>query len=744
MTAKNFNKVVDDAIKFAKSNYHEYLLIDHLAWALLDDPDIQALLTNLGAQHTAIKAGITNHLANNQIVTLLPSQYTQDMPVQTKHVERVLKRAMTQKLLSGSKEVTTDCILMSILCENKNAALTVLDHHGVTREVVVKYLKKGAKRSGKRGASTLEEYCRNLNESCKDGKVDPVIGRETEVQDMIEVIARRKKNNVILVGKEGVGKTALAEGLAKQIVDGLVPAVISDKVVYSLDIGSMLAGTKFRGEFEERLKNVLGEIKEMGNVILFIDEIHMIMGAGASGGGTIDASNMMKPMLANGEMTCIGATTYDEFSSHLDKDRALMRRFQKIDVNPPSVADTKRILQGVAKYYEEFHGVTYEPGALDSCVDLSERYIKARFLPDKAIDVMDFAGAKAKLDGLPTVSTDTVLGRVAKLSKMPLEMIDLKENDVLRTLDTKVKNKVFGQDSAVDLIVEAVGLSKSGLREGNKPIGSFLFVGPTGTGKTFLCKTLAANMGIQLVKFDMSEYQESHSVSRLVGAPPGYVGHGEGEAGSGQLISEIEKNPNCILLLDEIEKAHPQVLTVLLQVMEDGILTSSTGKKVDFSNVVLIMTSNLGAADAEKRSIGINNDVGESRIMEAVKRQLTPEFRNRLDHIVEFKKLTMHEMTAIVENAIVGLNETVATKNIVVTVNIAARKWLAENGYEPSMGARPFKRLFDNEVKKPISREILFGGLMGGGTVTISVSNDKLAFEVYPAPVFQPESQPAV
>ncbi len=728
MTEKyNVDGIINEAINFAKTNHYEYLMVDHLVWALLEDATVQKHMSAMGAKPNTIRSEIANDLHGKPDGKVPMEKYSDKMPKQTTQLTRVMQRAFTFLMFSGQGDLSPESLLLAILAEPKNNACAILAKHGINRETLVKQLKKGVKK-GPNGESMLDKFCKNLNEESKNGRIDPVIGREQEIQDVIEVIARRKKNNAILVGKEGVGKTAIAEGLAKMIVDKMVPKAIEEKVVYSLDITTMLAGTKYRGEFEERMKSVLEEIKDDGNIILFIDEIHMIMGAGGSGNSPIDASNMMKPMLANGEMTCIGATTYDEFGTHMDKDRALMRRFQKIDINPPSIEDTKRILAGLATHYEKFHGITFTSEALDLCTVLSDRYIKTRFLPDKAIDLMDFAGAKAKLDSKPVVDVELVMERTAKMSKIPLDMIDIRDNEVLRTLDTKVKNKVFGQDNTIDLLVESIGLAKSGLREANKPIGSFLLVGPTGTGKTFVCKTLAKTMGIPLIKFDMSEYQEPHTVSRLIGAPPGYVGHGSGEYGAGQLISEVEKNPNCILLMDEIEKAAYEVLTVLLQVMEDGVLTSSTGKKVDFTNVILIMTSNLGAAEAEKRSIGIHNNTNTTKIKEAVERKLAPEFRNRIDHIIEFNKLSVREMDFIVESAIKELNERVATKIINVSVSEEARKWLAKNGYSETMGARPFKRLFENEVNKPLSKEILFGSLSDGGQFIVDCVDDKLVF----------------
>lgn len=731
-TPRDAKTVVTDAVEFAKDNDHEYLKADHLVWSLLQCPEIEALLKNIGAKPTHIKSELTDAIDNDKTNILPSHKMGQGInPKETRDVSQIMRRALSQQLFSGNTNITVEGLFVAVLSQGSSSdAVQLLATHKVTKDRVTEFLKKSqGKGTGKE--SELEKYASNLNDAAADGKIDPVIGRETEIQDMIEVVARRKKNNVIFTGREGVGKTAIVEGFAKQIAEGNVPDVLNGKEVYSLDIGSMLAGTKYRGEFEERLKKVLDEIEEKGNIILFIDEIHMIMGAGSGSSGTVDASNLLKPALSSGKLTCIGATTDDEFSTNFEKDRALMRRFKRLDVQPPSVENSMRILAGIQKYYEEFHDVTYDAETTDLCVKLAARFIKTRPLPDPAIDLMDSAGATAKLDKVPNVSIDRILATTAKAAKMPIDMINLKENDMLNNLDSKIKDKVFGQDEAIDLMVESVGLSKAGLRDQNKPIGSFLFVGPTGTGKTFVCKTLADTMGIPLVKFDMSEYQESHSVARLIGAPPGYVGHGEGEGGSGQLITEIEKKPNCVLLLDEIEKAAPQVLTVLLQVMDEGILTSSTGKKVDFSNVILVLTSNLGAADAEKRSIGFGNDSNAGKIQEAVKRHLSPEFRNRVDHMIEFKNLTPHEMGYIVVKSIEDLNAAVADKNIEVSVSIAARKWLADNGYDRAMGARPYARLFENKVKIPLSKLIISGDLPEGSKVAVGVSNDKITVAVY-------------
>lgn len=722
--AKKIEAVFERAFVYAHDNRHEYVTIEHLLWSLLEEPEIQDLIISVNSQPAQVTSDVLAFLSAPTLV--LPPHVPDQAPKQTGVVRRVIQRAFTQVMLSNVAEVTPQLLLLSILSEDESHAKYFLGNNGVTREAIIGVLRKSV--PGGDGESPLKQFCRNLNVESADGNIDPVIGREKEVGDTIEILARRRKNNVIYVGEPGVGKTALAEGLAKKIVDKEVPPSIADKTVYSLDIPSMLAGTKYRGEFEERLKGVLTEIVETGNVILFIDEIHMIMGAGATTGNSIDASNIMKPLLARGELMCVGATTYDDYSTHIEKDRALMRRFQKYDIEQPSVEDTKRILAGLEKYYVEFHGITYVPGVLDLATDLSVRYLKNKFLPDKAIDIMDASGAKAKLEEIAAVDEDLIIATVAKMAKIPIGMISLKENTEIQELEPRLNNVVFGQKKAVELLSDAIYISKSGVRDPSKPMGSFLFTGPTGVGKTFICKKLAEILGVKLVRFDMSEYMEKHAVSKLIGAPPGYVGHGEGKMGDGQLVSAVENDPTCVLLLDEVEKAHPDVMNVLLQVMDDGRLTSSKGKQVDFTNVILVMTSNLGAFESERATIGFSQteDAGSGAAEEATKKFFSPEFRNRLDEVVNFEKLLPEHMHMIVDNEIKELVKMIADKNIALSLAGAARGWLAEHGYDPKMGARPLARLFQRVVKKPLSKLILFGGLGNGGKVKIAVENDEI------------------
>ena len=721
------NQVMERATIFAAENRHEYITVEHLLWSLMHDKTLQGILTAIGGRPNIIRNEVENYL-NTNIGLIVPHTSLYDGPGHTTALSRVFQRALGQYVFAGRTDISPQGLLLSIMNEEHSYAAYFVQKGGCRRERLVDYLKKNdSQESQAELDDLLEEFCRNLNEESKGGSIDPIVGREQEVEDTIEVLARRKKNNVIYVGHPGVGKTALAEGLARKIVDGDVPKVLKAKEVYSLDISALLAGTKYRGDFEERLKKVLKSIKRKGNVILFIDEIHMIMGAGAASQGAMDAGNILKPMLAKGELRCIGATTFDEYETHFEKDKALKRRFYKYEVTEPSVGDTRRILKGLAKYYETFHKVKYDKGTTDLCVTLSERYMKNKYRPDKAIDVMDLAGAKAKLAEEETVTDNMIIQTVAKLAKMPVNMIDIKENDAISTLSSKIRDVVYGQDHAVEVITEAIMLSKSGLREANKPIGSYLLPGPTGVGKTYFAQMLAKNLGVELVRFDMSEYQEKHTVARLIGAPPGYVGHGEGEAGAGQLISKIENSPNCVLLLDEIEKAAPEVVTVLLQVMDNAKLTSATGKPVDFSSVIILMTSNLGAADSERRAIGFGNPERTGDDDAAIKSFFQPEFRNRLDGIIKFNRLGMDEMALIVSRQMDELNEQLSDKNVTVTCLAKAREWLAKEGYDPKMGARPLARLIQEKVKKPLAKEILFGQLSEGGRVKIGVQQGVLS-----------------
>jgi ATP-dependent Clp protease ATP-binding subunit ClpA len=626
-----------------------------------------------------------------------------------------------------------------MMSETTSHAYYILRKNGATRGGAIEVLQKelyqqnpGAagpqgQQQGQNAPVKFEDFCENLNKSAAEGRIDPVIGRTEELIELSEVLARRKKNNVIIVGEPGVGKTAIAEGLALNIINDECPETLKGKIVYSLDVTSLVAGTKYRGEFEERAKAVFDQLAKKEDVILFIDEIHMIMGAGSAGGSNIDIANLLKPLLAGGKLLCIGATTSEEYRENFEKDRALQRRFQKVVIDQPSKEDTKKIVKGLKKYYEDFHGLEYDEEAMELAVDLAERYMHGKFNPDRAIDVIDVAGARNKLHNLGNINKSAIENAVSKITRIPIDMIDAKENTNYANLETNIKKKLFGQDKAVGALVESILVAKSGMRPTNKPIGSFLFVGPTGTGKTELCRQLAANLDVKLRKYDMSEYMEQHSVSKLIGAPPGYVGHAEGGAGAGQLINDVEETPNCIVLLDEVEKAHPSVMNLLLQVMDDGRLTSSTGKTADFSNVILIMTSNLGAAQKSKRAIGFSNDHDDAS-MQAVNKFFSPEFRNRLDAMVEFVSLKREHIDMIVKKSIDELNDMLKDKNVRIELTLGAKAWMRDKGYVPDMGARPLQRVINNHIKKPLSKEILFGSLINGGTVTVDVQEDEVVF----------------
>lgn len=730
--------ILKRAVDYANQHQHQYILSEHLLWSLLHETEVAEVIAHVGGDVEKLKEAIINFLSNS---TELKSSGPFVRSRESATLRRIFQRAGIQVALSAAPDINALILLASLVQDVNTYSVLFLRQFGVNTNELPKVLKEKyapdivASPASANGSTTssvgkFEDYCKNLNHMSTDGSIDPVIGREKEINDTIEVLARKKKNNVIYVGPSGVGKTSLAEGLAIKIVNKEVPSALHDKEIYSLDLGAMIAGTKFRGEFEERLKMVIDQIEKRGNAILFIDEIHMIMGAGATSSGSMDAANLLKPALSKGKLMCIGATTDEEYAEHMEKDRAFMRRFQRINIVEPTASDTKKILKGLEKYYSDFHNVEYAPGTLDVAVDLADRYIKTKYFPDKAIDIMDSAGAVTKLSEKLTVTVDTIKQQAAKLSGIGIDMIDIEENATIEHLDIKLKSTVFGQDSAIEALTESLIISKAGLREGNKPIGCFLFVGPTGTGKTFIAKRLAEYTGSKLVRFDMSEYQEKHAVSRLVGAPPGYVGHGEGKNGDGQLIHEVLNNPNCILLLDEVEKAAPDVMNILLQVMDDGRLTSSKGRTVDFSNVTLIMTSNLGAKDRERKKIGFGNNENTSAYDNAVEEFFAPEFRNRLDAIIQFNKLSQREVQLIVSSEINNLADQVKSKNINIVVTPRARGELSTQGFDELMGARPLKRVMQHEIKRPLSRLILFTDLKTrGGTVKVDYNGKQFTVE---------------
>ena len=732
-------QVLDRAMEFASERNHEYVVLEHLLLSLMNEKDIQSLIEDIGGETDEIKVDCVQYIDNALKEIVVESD---EAPRKTSALERVFNRAVTQVIFSGRKKLGIKDIFVSLLSEKQSYALYFLKKHNVNRQSVIEQLTKEryGEESGliERGMPGLggppqqqirfEDFATDLNKEAKEGRIDTLIGRVSEVDDIVHILARRKKNNIIICGEPGVGKTAIAEGLAKKIIDKQVPDVLKDKRVYSLDVSALVAGTKFRGDFEERAKVVLDELRKRKNTILFIDEIHQIMGAGSAGQSNLDFGTLLKPIIAKGKLLCIGTTTFEEYRENFEKDRALMRRFQRIDLAEPSKEDTKEILNGIKSYYEIFHKTKYDKGTIDLAVELSARFIHGKYLPDKAIDVIDAAGAKAKLSDAPSVTIHMIQEQVSKISKVPLDIIDEKQTDNYAGLEGKVKTKVFGQNEAIEKLVDSIMIAKAGLRPFNKPIGSYLFVGPTGVGKTEVCRQLADALGIKLIKYDMSEYQEKHSVSKFIGAPPGYVGYAEGSIGAGKLINDVEDNPNCVLLMDEVEKSAPEVLQVLLQVMDDGKLTSSTGKMVMFNKVILCLTSNLGAEASDKSPLGIGVTHTDKQD-DYIKDYFAPEFRNRLDATIKFNKLSKPEIIKIVHKVKDETNEMLKDKKVVVELDEQAVQWVCDKGYNPSMGARPMQRVFDQKIKKPLAKEILFGKLMNGGKALVKVVNDKIELE---------------
>ena len=732
------NLSLERAVQKASELAHEYVTLEHLLYAIIEEDDVLDLLHKMGVDVQGVVLELEEYLKERDDIRVPDLDVP---PRQTLSIDRVFNRAVTQVIFSGRTKLHCQDIMVSLFSESTSHAYYILRKHGGTRGKAIDVIQKefyqqspggnpvqGAAGQGQNAPVKFEDFCENLNKSAAEGRIDPVIGRANELIELTEVLARRKKNNVIIVGEPGVGKTAIAEGLALNIVNDECPDILKGKIVYSLDVTGLVAGTKYRGEFEERAKAIFDQLAKKDDVILFIDEIHMIMGAGSAGGSNIDIANLLKPLLAGGKLLCIGATTSEEYRENFEKDRALQRRFQKVVIDQPSKEDTKLIVKGLKKHYEEFHGLEYDEEAMELAVDLAERYMHGKYNPDRAIDVIDVAGARNKLHKIEgKIDRHAIESAVSKITRIPMDMIDAKENANFANLESNIKSKLFGQDKAVGALVEAILVAKSGMRPTNKPVGSFLFVGPTGTGKTELCRQLAANLDVKLRKYDMSEYMEQHSVSKLIGAPPGYVGHAEGGAGAGQLINDVEETPNCIVLLDEVEKAHPSVMNLLLQVMDDGRLTSSTGKTADFSNVILIMTSNLGAAQKSKRAIGFSNDHDDAS-MQAVNKFFSPEFRNRLDAMVEFVALQREHIDMIVEKSINELNDMLAEKNVRIELSPDAKVWMRERGYIPDMGARPLQRVINDNIKKPLSKEILFGALVDGGVARIEIVDDEVTF----------------
>ncbi|MCW9024567.1 MAG: ATP-dependent Clp protease ATP-binding subunit ClpA [Gammaproteobacteria bacterium] len=744
MLNKELELTLNNAFKDAREQNHEFMTVEHLLLALLDNDSASGILRACGANLDTLRKEITGFLT--ETTPLMPQDDERETQP-TLGFQRVLQRAVFHVQSSGKQEVSGANVLVAIFSEQDSQAVYFLKKQDISRLEVVNYISHGISKvqdheqaggeetateeSGDAAApNPLEQFATNLNEMAKAGKIDPLIGRKYEVERTIQILCRRRKNNPLFVGEAGVGKTALAEGLAKRIVDDEVPEVLTGCVIYSLDLGALLAGTKYRGDFEKRLKQVLGELKKRDGSVLFIDEIHTIIGAGAASGGAMDASNLIKPVLATGELKCIGSTTYQEYRGIFEKDRALARRFQKVDVSEPTVEECVQILEGLKQRFEEHHDVRYTRQALRSAAELSERYINDRHLPDKAIDVIDEAGANQRMQPVSkrkkTIGVKDIESIVSKIARIPPKTISSDDMEVLRNLERDLKLVIYGQDEAVDSLSAAIKLSRAGLGNELKPIGSFLFSGPTGVGKTEVTRQMARIMGIELIRFDMSEYMERHTVSRLIGAPPGYVGFDQG----GLLTEEINKHPHAVLLLDEIEKAHPEVFNLLLQVMDHGTLTDNNGRKADFRNVIIVMTTNAGAENMSRASIGFSTQDHTTDAMESIKKTFTPEFRNRLDGIIQFKQLGPETIGRVVDKFIFELEGQLEDKNVSLQIDDEARTWMAVHGYEPTMGARPMARLIQEKIKKPLAEELLFGKLAGGGLIKISVENEQLKFEL--------------
>ena len=754
MFSKDLEQTIGQCYKRAREARHEFMTVEHLLLALLDNPSAQAVLKACGADFQRLRTDL------EQAIEASVSHLAEDDGRDTQPTlgfQRVLQRAVYHVQSSGKKEVTGANVLVAIFGEKDSHAVYFLNQQDVSRLDVVNYLSHGIAKIGDEGAEgsasgesdgeakaeggegeskgdALTEFASNLNEAARNGKIDPLVGRADEIERTIQVLCRRRKNNPLYVGEAGVGKTAIAEGLAKRIVDGEVPEVLADAVVYSLDLGALVAGTKYRGDFEKRLKGVLGAIRKVPNAVLFIDEIHTIIGAGSASGGTMDASNLIKPALASGELRCIGSTTFQEYRGIFEKDRALARRFQKIDIVEPTVGEAYEILQGLKPKYEAHHGVTYADEALQAAVDLSVKHIGDRLLPDKAIDVIDEAGARQRLlpegERKELIDIEEIETIIAKMARIPAKQVNTTDKEVLQHLERNLKMVIFGQDEAIATLASAIKLSRSGLGNADKPIGSFLFAGPTGVGKTEVTKQLALQLGIELVRFDMSEYMEPHSVSRLIGAPPGYVGFDQG----GLLTEKIVKTPHCVLLLDEIEKAHPDIFNILLQVMDRGVLTDTNGREANFKNVIIVMTTNAGAAQAARRSIGFTRQDHSTDAMEAIRKGFTPEFRNRLDAVVQFQALGMDHILRVVDKFLIELEALLQEKHVSLSATPTARDWLAQHGFDPLMGARPMARLIQDKIKRPLADELLFGKLVGGGRVGIDVRDDELVVDAQPEP----------
>ena len=752
MLNKNLEQTLNSAFKEARTKRHEFMTVEHLLLALIDNKSANDVLEACGANLEKLRSDLSHFV--DSTTPLIPGNDDERETQPTLGFQRVLQRAVFHVQSSGKKEVAGANVLVAIFSEQESQAVYFLKQQEIARIDAVNYIAHGiSKVPGHQnqdmeghelqedsstsddavGSKPLEAYTTNLNELAMKGKIDPLVGRDSELERVGQILSRRRKNNPLLVGEAGVGKTAVAEGLAKRIVDGKVPDILADSTIYSLDMGALLAGTKYRGDFEKRFKHLLSELKKVDNAILFIDEIHTIIGAGAASGGVMDASNLLKPLLTGGELRCIGSTTFQEFRGIFEKDRALARRFQKVDIDEPGVDDTYTILLGLKKKFEEHHKIKYRNEALRVAAELAERYINDRHMPDKAIDVIDEAGAYQRLQKeskrKKTIGVDEVESIVAKMARIPPKSVSSSDKELLEKLPRNMRLTIFGQDEAVDALTTNIRLSRAGLKAPEKPVGCFLFAGPTGVGKTEVCRQLAKSLGIELVRFDMSEYMESHTVSRLIGAPPGYVGFDQG----GLLTEAINKTPHCVLLLDEIEKGHPDVFNLLLQVMDHGTLTDNNGRKADFRNVILIMTTNAGAENMSRSSIGFTTQDHSVDGGDAIKRTFTPEFRNRLDSVIQFQPLSPEVIAHVVDKQLTELQSQLDDKKVQLDVSDGVRKWLAEKGYDRLMGARPMARLIQDQLKKPMAEAILFGDLAKGGTLRVSLKDDELIFETEPS-----------
>ena len=744
MLSSELEFCLNEAFQNAQDRRHEFMTVEHLLLALLDIPKVHEILKACNASVPELRRQLTEFI--DEATPLRATDDDGDVQP-TLGFQRVLQRAVFHVQSSGKKEVTGANVLVAIFSEKQSQAVYFLGLQNINRLDVVNYISHGMPQvpgdageeqreasvdgEGEAESSALDKYATNLNQMAIEGKIDPLIGRELEIERTIQILCRRRKNNPLYVGEAGVGKTALAEGLARMIVEERVPDVLLDSTIYALDMGTLIAGTKYRGDFEKRLKAVIAELQKDPGAVLFIDEIHTVIGAGAASGGVMDASNLIKPVLANGEMRCIGSTTYTEYRGIFEKDHALARRFQKIDVPEPSIEETVAILKGLKTRFEEHHGVSYDAKALEAAAELAAKHINDRQLPDKAIDVIDEAGANLRLrpedEREDSVSVEMIENIVAKMARIPPKSVSASDKDVMRTLERDLKLVIFGQDPAIDALSAAIKMSRSGLNDDERPIGSFLFAGPTGVGKTEVTRQLAMILGVELIRFDMSEYMERHTVSRLIGAPPGYVGFDQG----GLLTEAVSKNPHAVVLLDEIEKAHPEVFNLLLQVMDHGTLTDNNGRKADFRNVVLVMTTNAGAQEMSRASIGFTQQDHSSDAMAIIKKSFSPEFRNRLDAIIQFSPLDEQSVIRVVDKLVVELEAKLGMNDVTIELDDAARQWIAERGYDPKMGARPMARIIQEQIKRPLADELLFGKLAEGGHVRVKVGEDgELAFDI--------------